>query len=142
MTFAGVANSICERANDAGPLLGFKTDGVLRLFAFASDGVSRDGFDQDTLPAAGIGNVAVDALGRALYPVNESGTPRLSVRRNLPTGADDKTFGVSGIAQTPGGAATVAVSVIALVQRDGRILVGGHRQVVGDNGLTFARFWP
>jgi len=142
VTFGGLGNAICERANGAGPILGFSTDGVLRLFAFASNGVSRDGFDQDTLSAGNTGNIAVDALGRAIYPVNGAGVPRLAVRRNLPTGADDKTFGTAGLAQTPAGAATVVVSVVALNQRDGRVLVGGHRQVVGDNGLSFARFWP
>jgi hypothetical protein len=143
VTFGGLASSICERANGAGPLLGFTTDGVVRLFAFGSDGVSRDAFDQNTLPAGGIGNIAVDALGRALYPVNgEGGAPRLTVRRNLPSGADDKTFGTAGVAQTPASAASVVVSVVALSQRDGRILVGGHRQLIGDAGLTFARFWP
>ncbi len=133
-------NSICERANGAGPLLGFSTDGVVRLFAFASDGVSKDGVDQDILPAGGIGNIVLDPLGRALYPVSD-GALKLTVRRNLPSGLIDKTFGVAGVAQAPASAATVVSSVVALSQLDGRILVGGHRQVVGENGLTFTRFW-
>lgn len=140
--------ALTERAS-SGPVLGLAIDGTVTLFAFKADGTTIDtSFGMSAAARTDAGKVASnlveDGSGRLIYPVVPTSLGAFQIERQTPSGTLDQTFGEmgNGITTADVGGSGTAQTVAVLLQKDGRLLVGGSRTLGDTYGMAFARFWP